>query len=639
MYTYFALKKRVVTMPRIIVHKNGQTIEKDVLGNITLLEALRITGNFPPSPCNGKGTCGKCRVLVKRGIDFYTDQEKKILSIEEMRKGIHLSCMIRVNDDIEVTLPDTSGKASILTSAEITQISGIPTVTKEFYTLPAPSINDQLPDDKRLSQTAYGTANNSMNNKDSHYYNCADKSLPLEILQRLPDLIRNDGYQVTAIKVMDEITGVESGDTSSILYGIAVDIGTTTLAAYLYDINSKEMLSIASLLNPQSKYGADVISRIDYTFADRNKQKEMSSLIRSAINELIGELILSASIKHTDIYAVSLSGNTTMLHFALGIPARYIATAPFIPATLSSFLLKPDELNISINPSGRAIVLPSVSAYVGADTVAAVLSTGMHKKKDISLLVDIGTNGEIVLGNNSFLYSCSTAAGPAFEGANITCGTGGVEGAISEVLVTIDGTLRINTIGNRKAVGICGSGLLDAVSSMLDAGIIDETGRIETDDSLVSPELRNRIIEINNQPAFILLYGNETAAGDSIYITQKDIREVQNAKAAIAAGINILTVKSGIDINDVKHVYLAGGFGSFMRISSALRIGLIPEELSGKISAVGNASGAGAIRTMLSKDEYLTACEIAKRIQYIELSSDPSFVNSYTDNMFFGIES
>jgi uncharacterized 2Fe-2S/4Fe-4S cluster protein (DUF4445 family) len=391
-------------------------------------------------------------------------------------------------------------------------------------------------------------------------------------------------------------------------------------------------------LNPQSKYGADVISRIDYTLEDGNKLKEMSSLIRSSINVLISELALSASIKHTDIYAISLSGNTTMIHFVLGIPARYIATAPFIPATLSSLLLKPGELDFSINQSGRVIVLPSVSAYVGADTVAAVLSTGMYSKKDISLLVDIGTNGEIVLGNNSFLCSCSTAAGPAFEGANITYGTGGVEGAISEVFVTTEGSLRINTIGNKKAVGICGSGLVDAIACMLDTGIIDETGRIEAINSSVSPELRSRIIEINNQPAFVLLNGNETASGDPIFITQKDVREVQNAKAAIAAGINILTVKTAININDIKHVYLAGGFGSFLRINSALRIGLIPKELSGKISAVGNAAGAGAIRAMLSKEEYITGCETAKRIQYIELSSEPLFVDSYTDNMFFVID-
>jgi len=622
-------------MPRIIVHKNGQTTEKEVQGNITLLEALRITGNFPPSPCNGRGICGKCRVFVNRGISSYTEQEKKLLSAEDMKKGIHLSCMIRVNEDIEVTLPDTSGKASILTAAEITEVSGIPLVTKKFHTLPSPSINDQMPDDKRLSQIVFGSANNLINYEGSINYKCDFKNLPLEILQKLPEIIRNDEYQVTVTKVMDEITGVESGDTSDTLYGIAVDIGTTTLAAYLYDINNKKMLSVASSLNPQSKYGSDVISRIDYTLTDVNKLKEMSSIIRSAINELISELVLSASIGHSDIYAVSLCGNTTMLHFVLGLPARNIALAPFIPATLSSFILKPDELNLSVNPSGRVIVLPSVSAYVGADTVAAVLSTGMHNKNDISLLVDIGTNGEIVLGNNTSLYACSTAAGPAFEGANIACGTGGVEGAISEVHVTTEGTLLINTIGNKKAVGICGSGLIDAVSCMLDAGIIDETGRMETDNSLLSQELRNRIIEINNQPAFVLLNGNETAAGEPIYITQKDIREVQNAKAAIAAGINILAVKSGIDINDIKHVYLAGGFGSFMRISSALRIGLMPEELSGKISAVGNAAGAGAIRAMLSKEEYITACGIAERIQYIELSSEPLFVNSYTDNMFF----
>ncbi|NLG89356.1 MAG: DUF4445 domain-containing protein [Clostridiaceae bacterium] len=622
-------------MPRIIIHKNGHTTEKEVKAGIILLEALRMTGNPPPSPCGGRGSCGKCRVIVNRGINIYTDQENKILSPEEMRKGIHLSCMIHVNDDIEVTLPDIPEKASILTSAELTEVPGMPPVTKEFFSLPVPSLSDQSPDDTRLFRTAYETTDNIIKNNDSFSDRSAYNNLPLEILQTLPEIMRNSGFNVTAIKVLDEITGVESGDTANTLYGIAVDIGTTTLAAYLYDIRNKKLLSVASLLNPQSKYGADVISRIEYTMRNEDNLKKMSSLIRSALNELINELAISVSIRHTDIYAVSLCGNTTMLHFALGLPARNISIAPFIPATLSSLLLKPTELNLSINPYGRVIVLPSVSAYVGADTVGAVLSTGMHDSNDISLLVDIGTNGEIVLGNKSFLYSCSAAAGPAFEGANISCGTGGVEGAISEVFVTTEGTLGINTIGNQKAVGICGSGLIDTIACMLDAGIIDETGRITDNTSLIPPGLRNRVIEINNQPAFILLNAGETASGEPIFITQKDVREVQNAKAAIAAGIKILADKTEIDISDIKHVYLAGGFGSFMRISSALRIGLLPKELSGRISAVGNAAGAGAIRVMLSKDEYIAARETAKRIKYVELSADPLFVDSYTDNMFF----
>jgi len=622
-------------MPRIIIHKNGHTTEKEVKAGIILLEALRMTGNPPPSPCGGRGSCGKCRVIVNRGINIYTDQENKILSPEEMRKGIHLSCMIHVNDDIEVTLPDIPEKASILTSAELTEVPGMPPVTKEFFSLPVPSLSDQSPDDTRLFRAAYETTDNIIKNNDSFSDRSAYNNLPLEILQTLPEIMRNSGFNVTAIKVLDEITGVESGDTANTLYGIAVDIGTTTLAAYLYDIRNKKLLSVASLLNPQSKYGADVISRIEYTMRNEDNLKKMSSLIRSALNELINELAISVSIRHTDIYAVSLCGNTTMLHFALGLPARNISIAPFIPATLSSLLLKPTELNLSINPYGRVIVLPSVSAYVGADTVGAVLSTGMHDSNDISLLVDIGTNGEIVLGNKSFLYSCSAAAGPAFEGANISCGTGGVEGAISEVFVTTEGTLGINTIGNQKAVGICGSGLIDTIACMLDAGIIDETGRITDNTSLIPPGLRNRVIEINNQPAFILLNAGETASGEPIFITQKDVREVQNAKAAIAAGIKILADKTENDISDIKHVYLAGGFGSFMRISSALRIGLLPKELSGRISAVGNAAGAGAIRVMLSKDEYIAARETAKRIKYVELSADPLFVDSYTDNMFF----
>ncbi len=617
-------------MHRLIIHSNEKTIETTVPENITLLEALRLNGYPPESPCNGKGTCGKCRVRIHNGTSSHTKEEKKLLSENDMKNGIHLACRTHINKDMEVTLLHTASGASILTTATVTEIDGEPILTKKFVTLSAPTVDDQMPDDQRLILSATDTENNT---------NLTIEPLSLPVLQNLPDTIRQDQYQVTIIKTMGKITGVESGNTTNRLYGVAVDIGTTTLAAYLYDLDSKKQMAVASSLNPQRKFGADVISRIDHSINNQKNRNEMATLIRNSLNDLINELSLSSSIKPSDIYLVALAGNTTMIHLLLNIDAKNIALAPFIPATLSGLVLSPWELSLSINPYGGIMVLPSVSAYVGADITAAVLSTGMQDEEEITLLVDIGTNGEIVLGNNSSLYACSTAAGPAFEGANIACGIGGVEGAISEVLIAENEEFEIHTIGKQKAVGICGSGLIDAISCMLDMGIIDETGRIVSDEE--APEtisrFRDRFTEINGQPAFVITPEKETGIGNPIVVTQKDIREVQNAKAAIAAGIRVLIRESGMNINHIRNVYLAGGFGSHIRISSALRIGLLPNELTGRITAVGNAAGAGAIHTLLSGKAYNTANKIAKKVQYLELSSNVHFVNEYTENMIFDV--
>lgn len=615
-------------MPKITVHTENSNISFLVPEGITLLDALKNQGFNIETPCNGKGSCGKCRVLIHDLIP-YTSEERMHLSESEIDKGIHLSCMVKVIDDMEISLNINKQNASIITQANVSKTEGRPVVKKQFIQLPQPSIEDQRSDEQRLKDAVIKIRSNNIN--DFNHF-------PLSFLKKLPITLRKEDFSVTLVEVLGRITGVESGNTVLKNYGVAVDIGTTTLAAYLYDINSGKNIAISSQLNPQKRHGADVISRIEYTSKSSDNQLEMSNIIQNALNDLINDLTMSAGIKSSDIYAVTLSGNTTMLHLLLGIPSENIASAPFISVTLSVLILEPDELQLNINPSGRLFILPSVSAYVGSDTTAAVLSTEMHKNNSTSLLVDIGTNGEIVIGNNSFLYACSTAAGPAFEGANIACGMGSVDGAISSVCVTDDKDLGINTIGDRKPIGICGSGLVDAVSCMLNIGILDETGRILDSDEMSDKAKKHsdRIININNQPAFLLVASSDTDHGEDIFISQKDIRELQNAKAAIAAGINILIKETKCEMKDIKNVYLSGGFGNFISIDSALNIGLLPKELSGRITPVGNAAGAGTIYALLSEDKLTQACDIARTIQYIELSSNASFTIEYTENMFFG---
>lgn len=615
-------------MSEVTIHSRDNTQQISIQDDIPLLHLLTQNGYVTNSFCNGHGTCGKCRVQIHRPKLPYTQEEKKHLSEEEMQKGIHLSCRVLVQQDMEITVFDGYEKAFILTEANTSVISVHPVLQKKACRLSAPSLQDQRSDTDRVLSAFCEQPSEAFLPDVASY-----SALPPEILRQLPQMIRENDYLITALTLMDRITGAEPGNTAEILYGIAVDIGTTTLAAYLYDLNRGERLAVASMLNPQFKYGADVISRIDYASQSGEHAAEMADLIRSALNGLIRRLTEDHGLNEQDVYLVTLAGNTTMLHLLLQLPVIQLARSPFIPVILSAMFLRPSDLNLAINKQGRIILLPGVSAYVGADTVAAVLSTGMHEKKETTLLVDIGTNGEIALGNRDFMVACSTAAGPAFEGANITCGTGGIEGAVREVFIDGEGELRVKTIGDREAVGICGSGLIDAVACMLRIGILDGTGRILKKDELDTGALKyaGQLFTVNGQQAFSLVQTNRS----HIYITQKDVREVQNAKAAIAAGIALLIREAGLTADDVHSVFLAGGFGSFMRVRSAVEIGLLPNIPEEKIFTVGNAAGAGAIQALLSREAFQQAIDAAKRIKYLELSSSKDFVSEYTDQLLF----
>lgn len=610
-------------MPEVTIHHRNRKEVISVPYNITLLEALRMNEYGVPSPCGGGGVCGKCRVRVLRPLLPHTSEEQRHLDAGERRMGIHLSCMIKVDGDLEISLISDENNPNILTEANTAVVSGSPVFQKKSVQLPAPGLEDQRPDADRILAACEGKM-----------ALCFPHPVyPLRLLQKIPGILKEKDYRVTLLDFCGQPSGIEAGNTEADLYGVAIDIGTTTLAAYLYDLNRNERLGVASMINPQKRYGDDVITRIDYSAKSPRHAEEMAGLIRSALNELIERLVQSRGLTSTDIYLVTVAANTTMIHLLLQLPAIGLATAPFIPVTVSMHCLTPEQLDLAINPQGRILILPGVSAYVGSDTVAAVLASGMHQQEEVTLLVDIGTNGEIVLGNRNFLYACSTAAGPAFEGANISCGTGGVEGAISEVILDHAGRIQVQTIGGKAPVGVCGSGLIDAIACMLNAGILDETGRISSLDELdeSAQKYAEHLIVVNGQPAFLL----HDAQGRRIYLTQKDIREVQNAKAAIMAGIAVLVREAGLTAEDIQRVYLAGGFGSAMGIRSAVTIGLLPRELQEKVHVIGNAAGAGAIQALISREALLTANDTASRIKYLELSSRPDFVSEYTSNMLF----
>lgn len=603
---------------RVRIHRKNKVTEDKVEAGTNLLKFLRNNSIEVSTPCGGKGTCGKCRVAVTGLTEKPSSKEERLLGNNALEKGYRLACYNTINSDVDIYLDEADEEASIVTAGKERSIKLEPIISKEFAELGTPDIHDQLSDIERvLSFSKAAKTDNS-----------------IDLIRELPGILREGDFKVTNVYMDNKLISVEPGDTTRKLFGVAVDIGTTTIAAYLYDLSTGKKVDVYSMLNPQRKFGADVISRIEYTASSREALNEMNKVIIDCINGIVQHFTSSRYIKVSDVYTVVFVGNTTMMHFLMKVDAKNIAASPFIPATTQLHKFRAKELGISINPNGYAVVFPCVSGYIGADTVAAVLSSGMYDREEISLLIDIGTNGEIVLGNNKWLFACSTAAGPAFEGANIRNGVGGIKGAIDKI--SFNNGLAYTTIGGERPVGICGSGIVDAIAGMLSAGIIDETGRIADDEiDSVPEELRDRLIDIDGLSSFLLAAAGECAADMDIAITQKDVRELQNAKAAIAAGIKTLAKRAEINLKDIDKVYLAGGFGSYINVDSALKIGLIPMELKGRIESIGNAAGAGAVEGLLSAMMLKESESIKKKIKYIELSASPDFVDEYVECMMF----
>lgn len=602
------------------VYSNGKVEEKKVEKGTNLLKFLTRNSYEISAPCGGQGTCGKCKVTVNGLETKASKKESKLLGEKQLSAGVRLACYTTVESDLEVYLGHGNVQASIVTEGKRRPAKFRPMVHKKLVTLAAPDLKDQSSDYERILKSV----------KD------APVSCNLHLLQSLPAAVREQNYTVTLVYFGEELIGVEPGDTTGILYGLAVDVGTTTLAAYLVDLLTGEVMEVYSCLNPQKKHGADVISRIHYAGESEQKQEEMHELLQSAINEIIDHFTAVKGIDRKDIYHTLWVGNTTMMHFLMNLPARHIAAAPFIPVTTLLHHWKAGELGIKINPKGYATLVPSVSAYIGADTIAAVIAGGIDEEEGICLLVDIGTNGEIVLGNKKGLYSCSVAAGPAFEGAHIRNGVGGIRGAIDTI--SLEKGLAYTTIGDEKAVGICGSGIVDGIAAMLDRGIIDSTGRILDADEMdagTASEYGKRVIELEGITSFLIEESDSCSAGMDILITQKDIRELQNAKAAIAAGIKLLIKEAGIQWRDITKVYLAGGFGSYLKIESAVKIGLLPRELRGRIESIGNAAGSGAVTLLTSSKMLKKANKVKESVKNIELSANKEFIDEYIACMGF----
>jgi uncharacterized 2Fe-2S/4Fe-4S cluster protein (DUF4445 family) len=412
--------------------------------------------------------------------------------------------------------------------------------------------------------------------------------------------------------------------SSGKIFGVAVDIGTTTVVAKLVDMTDGQPLATQADLNPQTRFGDDVISRINYAQTDA-KLAELHKTIIDCINKLTAKLCAQASIDTNQIYEMCVVGNTTMNHIFLKLPVVQLGQAPYKAFSLDAKDLSPEKLALQINSAGNIHTVENIAGFVGSDTVAVALAVDINSAKDLTLVVDIGTNGEIVLGDKDKLYAASCAAGPAFEGARISCGSRAAEGAIQAVVIN-EADLDLDVIGNCPPYSICGSGLIDAVAVLLDLGIIDTTGRF-INPAKLPPKILSRIIQQDGQPAFRI--------ADKVILTQQDIRQVQLAKAAIRAGIKLLQKRFGIKDDAIKQVLLAGAFGNYIRRESALRIGLLPNLPLERIHFIGNAAASGAEMILLSRKCRTQAKKLARKIKYIEIANEEEFESVFADSMMF----
>jgi uncharacterized 2Fe-2S/4Fe-4S cluster protein (DUF4445 family) len=408
------------------------------------------------------------------------------------------------------------------------------------------------------------------------------------------------------------------------IFGLAVDIGTTTVVAKLIDMTSGECKAIQAAVNPQTKYGDDVISRITYAQSDE-KLAELHRVIINCINELINRLCKQAKIDANSIYEMCAVGNTTMNHIFLKLPVSQLGQAPYRAFSVDAKDLTPDELALQINSTGNIHTVENIAGFVGSDTTAVAIAVDMDSVEETTLVVDIGTNGEIVLGTADRLYAASCAAGPALEGARISQGSMAVKGAIEAVVVN-DNDIDLDVIGDGEPHSICGSGIIDAVAVLLDLGLVDATGRFANPGKL-PPAIASRVCDEQSQPAFRL--------ADKVILTQQDIRQVQLAKAAVRAGIKLLQKKIGLEDNDIKQVLLAGAFGNYIRRESALRIGLLPPVPPERIRFVGNAAGSGARIILLSSQARERARKLARKIKYVEIANEKDFASVFADCMQF----
>lgn len=601
----------------------------EVSGEVDLLKAAVKAGVNIFNSCGGKGICGRCKVKIKRGK--YKTEGDLHLSQEEKREGYVLACRTYPLSDLEVEIPLSSRveEMQVLKGRVFGVEDGVgereslvdkeyplePLVRKHSLRIEAPSLENNLPDYERLLGCLEEVANRG------------DFRLSLKGLRELAPLLRESNWIVTVSVYRDEILKVERGDRSGLNYGLAMDIGTTTVVVHLVDLNTGKTISTKADYNKQVNFGEDVISRIIIA-EDETGLEELNRAILDTLSELISACCQGRGIKEEDITSAVVSGNSTMLHLFLKVPPSNIRKAPYTPVFKSPLSYRADEIGLEILPEAIVELMPGIASFVGSDIVAGVLASGMDKAVKPSILIDLGTNGEVVLGNKDWMLCCSTSAGPCFEGGALSCGVRAMRGAIQDFNVRDEG-VDFKTIGNGKPIGICGTGVIDIVAELLLNGIIDKAGNfVEGSSERIR---QNKYGEYE----FLIVEGRDTALGEDIVLTQSDIKTLLYSKAAIYLGMEVLLEKMELNFEDIDKIFIAGGLGTYLDIQKAIIIGLLPDIPKEKFVFLGNASIQGARLYLLSEKARRQARRVSDLITNIELSNSPTFMNNYTSCLFF----
>lgn len=609
---------------KVVFQPSGKT--QKVPQSTTLSAAAALAGLAIHNPCGGQGTCGKCRVVVHSGDCPPSSHGREILTSHQLERGVRLACKCRIQSDSVVEIPFESlidqPDNKILTCGDSQTVDLAPAIHKRFFTLPEPTSEDDISDLERLAR---------------------ELNMPLfahlPVLRELSGFLRDNAFSGTALlRNGDQLLGLEAGDTEDACYGAAFDIGTTTLVGTLIHLPSGQEKQVVARMNPQIPVGDDVITRIQATREIPSKLAAMQKAIIDTVNEILSELAVGEGISVQSIYEIVLAGNTTMQHILCGISPAALGEVPFPPVFRRGLALAATDLGVKISANGVVFVFPNIGGFVGGDTVAGVLAAGMDLVRKPVVLVDIGTNGEIVLAHDGQLMATSTAAGPAFEGARITHGMRAADGAIEKIWFA-DGDVRMRTVGDEAPVGLCGTALIDLTAVLLDLGVVDITGRILEDGELPEdlPEaVRKRILkDESGAPTFALAFPEQTASGEGILLFQRDLRELQLASGAIRAGVSIMVRQAGLTLEDISEVLLAGAFGNYIRRENACRIGLLPDLPLDRIRFIGNAASSGAKMALLSGDARKRAEAFSGKVVHVDLSSDPEFQMEFGMAMMF----
>ena len=606
---------------RVRLRFSPSGIDVKVPGGVTVFDAASWNGIAIDSTCGGHGTCRKCKVQITEGEAPLSKLDSRAFTPDELRAGWRLACRIQTAADLSIEVPPLQTRPKAATVGVGRQVILRPSIVKRFLQLEEATLSDQRTDIQRV-----------MDAMDD-----LELTTSISVLRTLGKTLRASNWELTAVIADTELIAVEPGDTTGRRFAIAYDLGTTTVVANLLDIETGTPVAVKSMLNKQQPFGADVISRISATMMDPDALDKLRDLAHETLAELTEEVLAAGEIDRHEVYEVVLAGNATMTQIALGIDPEPLGVAPFVMTSEGYDGLRASDLGISIHPNAPATVFPSLGAYVGGDITAGILATGLDRDRRLRLFIDVGTNCEIAIGNQDRIVSTAAPAGPAFEAASIRLGMRADDGAI-EVVKIVDEQIELGVIGDAAPVGMCGSGLVDAVAELVRVGLLDTSGKYLTDDEAAErlPGLAPNLITLNGERVFVLHWKGDVGDGENaVFLSQRDVRELQFAKAAIATGWRLMIEELGIDEADIAQVLLAGSFGSYLSAASAIRIGLVPKLPIPRIISAGNVAGEGAKMAILSIQERHAGAALIDEIEYVELSERTDFNDRFIEQLAF----